>query len=216
MRDSPSTVRSCRGMTRLVCGALLLGLLGAPAALAAQEGPPFEPPGPPPGLEPPVGHDRSGVPPAHSQGPLLQSPMDPGVVAALRVAGVEVESALARGSLLAPSGQSISPVAQRQLLHVFRGGGQGNPEALTAALAPSENGRARSAARDLVEGLQVVRGEPAKLGEVVVSYNRFIDASSVDFLQSPPSELLAIQATLGTMIEAATRQADDGKSESRE
>ena len=187
----------------------MAGLVALPALAAAQQGPPFEPPGPPPGINPPVGHDRTGVPPAHSHGWQAQNPAaNPTTSNAITAARLDVEASLAEGSLTTPRGEAIQPGAQHHLLGVLRGVPAADLESFAKTLAPDGDEATRTAVRALSERLAELGRAPSSLGAAVESYNRFIDVSPRAFLRDPPAELLALQAALGAMVDAAYSAAD--------
>jgi hypothetical protein len=58
------------------------------------------------------------------------------------------------------------------------------------------NGEAAEAADGLVQSLRAILPYPQRLPVAVVWYNQFVNTSSVEFLQAPPAEFLAIRSVL--------------------
>jgi hypothetical protein len=120
--------------------------------------------------------------------------------------------------ILTPAGGRLDAAAQDRVLAVLTAdarSGNGS-DALLAALAPPHNRQATAAARKLVResrGLfNVVQSiDPAspgpagatRLSRTVGAYNGFIEASSAEFIASPPPELSALHSVLNALVIAS-------------
>jgi hypothetical protein len=190
----------------VLMGPALLLLIGAFFGSSAEAQNPNPPPGvlpgPPPTV-PPTMHDRGNVPP-----PWLGNPPkgQPGSID--RTAFVSEAQALTlamtNGVIPGPDGAYLPLPAQRSVLAALRGlEGHGD---LGRRLAAGPNAQAASEATVLAEAIYGLLSNADNLHVVAAAFNALIDASSAEFLDSPPAELLAIHAALTRLIGAAATE----------
>jgi hypothetical protein len=192
-------------------GASLLLLAGAffGSTLEAQNPNPPPPgvlPAPPPGV-PPAMHDRGNVPPPWLGDPPKGQPGSvPGNVnrAAFASEAQSLTLAMTNGVVPGPDGAYLPIPAQRSVLGALRGlEGHG---ALGQRLAPENNAHAATEAAVLAETIHGLLSNADNLHEVAAAFNALIDASSEEFLEHPPAELLVIHAALTRLIGAAATE----------
>jgi hypothetical protein len=127
---------------------------------------------------------------------------------------------LSENALTTSTGEAISPSAQQDVLNILIGGEQSSNSisAVSDALSNAPGAPPLSTIQDLLSKLKgLVNCEegqekgceqgnvtPAKLLAAVRAYNAMILVSNVEFLNNPPAELLAIQASLAKLIAATT------------
>lgn len=132
--------------------------------------------------------------------------------------GVRTTSDALLGELAAPGGGgTVSSVDAdlRELLDDGPGAGDAG-QRLAAALGQNNSAEARRLARGLAPRLRGLlaagsRMDPAHPGELAATrltasvshFNRFVTASSPEFLRSPPAEMTALHRILGRLVQAA-------------
>lgn len=129
--------------------------------------------------------------------------------ASVNQAAATVSTQLSAGSISAVSGGSISASAQTAVYNILTANAAlgSSISAVANSLSSAPGAPPASVVQDLLNSLVgLLRGgkvTPAKLLAAIRAYNAMIDASNAEFLSSPPSELLAIQAALSKLIAAA-------------
>lgn len=192
----------------------LLGLLLWEAGgLAAQDAPPFDPPGTPP--IPPGLSDRTNLPPGR---PFEGGGFDPagqdgsaavtglggelaGTPAARVAAGVR--TALANVALRAPDGTRLPRRAQQVLLTLATTAPDAEPpleaDLVVDALTARGNGGATHEAVDLARSLQGLLLAPDRRTKAAAALQRFEAASDSVYLERPSPAHPAIHAVLGAL-----------------
>ncbi|MBW4495545.1 MAG: hypothetical protein KME26_21165 [Oscillatoria princeps RMCB-10] len=129
--------------------------------------------------------------------------------ASVNQAAATVSTQLSAGSISAVTGGSISAPAQTAVFNILTANAElgSSVSAVANSLTSAPGAPPATAVQNLLDSLVgLLRGRkitPAKLLAAIRAYNAMIDASNAEFLSSPPSELLAIQAALSKLIAAA-------------
>ena len=193
-------------------GALLGLLLWEAGGLAAQDAPPFDPPGPPP--IPPGLSDRTHLPPGRPfEGGGFDPPGQDANVAvaglggdlagtpAARVAGLR--TALTNASLRGPDGTRLPARTQEVLLALATKPPESEApleaDLVVDALTSRGNGEATDAAVDLARSLQGLLMVPDRRTEAAAALQRFRAASDSAFLADPSPAYPAIDAVVGAL-----------------
>ena len=140
------------------------------------------------------------------------------VQAAVNQAALNVLNQLSINAITSPAGNPIPAGTQQTLLSVLTGPKSvqvnAGSEQITNALSSVQGGPTVNQAQQLVNSLQGllktnsasgrqvsnVKVNPTRLLAAVKAYNNLINASSAQFLNNPPPELLAIRAVLSQLI----------------
>lgn len=142
-----------------------------------------------------------------------------GIVRAVNTASLTLTAQLNNGSLAVPvslnrNATAIPPEVQRILLAILRGQSLDNASGsvlvnrFARALSSAPGGPSEQLARNLATSLSGIFApnntvNPTRFVAAVKAYNAAIAASSGEFLNNPPPELLATQSVLSTLVNSA-------------